>query len=75
MGLKTHKMKTFKPHPYEFFKRKEDSSEYLHLKMLDSFTRKESFERFATTAKEKAELKKRMYNYPNKNHKPIPPNN
>jgi len=64
-------MKTFKDHPYTQFKRDYSSSEHLHLLMLDHFMEKISFERFKQTPEEKAELKKRMLNYPNKNHKPI----
>ncbi len=68
-------MKTFKAHPYSLFKRDESSSERAHLLELDHMMEKVSAERFKQTPKEKEELKKRMYAYPNKNHAPIPPNN
>jgi hypothetical protein len=69
-------MKTFRSHPYELFKRDFDTMEASHLRELDHLMEKKSYEaRFKQTPQEKAELKKRMLNYPNKNHAPIPPNN
>lgn len=65
-------MKSFKPHPYEMFKREHDTAEAYHLRMIAQLTEKKSYEeRFKQTPAEKAELKKRMLNYPNKNHKPV----
>ena len=59
-------------HSYDKFRRDSQSSEYHHLVMLNDLTEKVSYEaRFKQTPEEKKELKKRMLNYPNKNHKPI----
>ncbi len=63
------------PHPYDQFANQKDSSERQHLVMLAHFTNPISFEVFKKTPAEKIELATRIRNYPNKNHRPIPPNN
>lgn len=63
-----------KDHAYSLFANQKDTSEWYHLQQLTHFQSKFSWEVFKKTDAEKAELKNRMYNYPNKNHCPIPPN-
>lgn len=52
-----------------------DSSEVKHMEEIKHFTTKRSFERFQKTPAEREELRTRMLAYPNKNGKPVPPNN
>jgi hypothetical protein len=49
-------------------------SEVKHMEMLNEMSTKISHEVFRKTPAEHQQLKDRMLKYPNKNHKPIPPN-
>lgn len=62
-------------HVYEQFRNTKETSEQARIQEIDHFRTRISHEVFSKTYAEKAELATRMRNYPNKNHRPVPPNN